>query len=566
MKKMIFILIFLCLIMPVYADIELTEEEEEWLNDHPVIVYAGDPLWPPIDFELNGSHSGLVVDYLDLIESYLDIRIEKVYMGTWENTIQSLMDRQVDMIAASYHEEREAYMNFSDIIIDVPYVIITRKDFEEDINYDNIAQYKVATVEGWALNDVLIKDHQGIELTTFDSVSNALKAVAFGNVDCMLQDMASVSYAIQEEKISNLKNAGDYPDNIDIRFVVRKDYDILIQLINKVLLDIPKQEKERILNKWITIDPKPFYRTTAFINLAAFSGVILLLTFLWIITLKRQIKIKTQALRDQLLKSEKMQIELKNKVQELFEIQQEVIHQERLAMLGSMVAGISHEVNNPLGVSLTTVTAFLESSEKINEDLSSNNLSKSKLEHYLKFSLETGRMMMNNIENAIRIIDNFRSIAVDQAKDDRITINVNDYLHTIVDNLKYELKKKHVAVKIICLDAIVMDLNAGAFTQIITNLIVNSLIHGFSDDTGNLITFKVMIFNKQLIIEYHDNGRGIAEENIPHIFEMFYTTRRQQGGSGLGLHIVKNLLEEKFDGRITFENEQGALFTIYIPI
>lgn len=566
MKKLILICIFLLVIKPVYGDIDLSEEEESWLKVHQTITYAGDPLWPPIDFNDQGKHSGLVIDYIDLLEEVLDIKVDRIYYDSWDETVNALKLQEVDMIAASYHEDRAHHMHFSESFIDIPYIIIAREDFDKTISYNNLAKFRVATIEGWLLNQVLEENHPGIDLIVYKSVTEALRAISFGNADCMIQDVASASYAIQTEKITGLKNAGSYPDYIDVRFAIRKDYDIFVGIVNKVLLDISKDDQESIYNHWITLETIPFYKTLAFLNLVLLSLFIIILSLLWIFTLRKQVKFKTKALREELERSEKIQLKLEDNMANLMEIQQEIIRQERLASLGSMVAGISHEVNNPLGVALTTSTAFAESTKRLSESLSNETLTKSGLNDYLQVSSEMSEMLTDNISNAIEIINNLRSVAINQENTRKEDVNIKDYLIKIKDNLKYELRMKSIEVKVVCQEDINISLYVGAFTQIITNLMLNSLNHAFKGRKDNLITISVMIEHEELVIEHRDNGRGIDIDNRPFIFDMFFTTRKDEGGSGLGLHIVKTLLKDRFNGRITYSNNGGAVFRIFIPL
>ncbi|MBI9014217.1 MAG: transporter substrate-binding domain-containing protein [Clostridiales bacterium] len=570
MKKIVALILLLTVIIApnVFGDIDLSEEEQEWLDNHPVISYAGDPNWPPIDF-FDGSQKGLITDYLIEIEAILDIEIEYVQLESWDAVIKAIEKKEVDMIAGSFHESRKDIMLFSEIIIDVPYIIITRNDFTEDITLSNLHTKTVATVKGWVMNQILTDNHPGITIVEYPSVADALKGISFGNVDVMIQELASVSYEIEKQKITNLKYYDDYPRTVDVRFIVRNDYEILKDILNKALNEMSEKEKDAIYNSWINISVIPFYQQPIYYIIVGIILVLSIMSFVWLKVLHRQIQIKTEALQKELEYKAEIQLQLESSIEQQNEIQHEMILQERMASLGSMVAGISHEVNNPLGVCLTAVSALRSKFDKLQRAYEKDNLTKSQFNEFILQSNEATKMIEENLQRAIQTIGGFKNMAINQMHDEKILIDFCDFIYGIKETMKYELKKKSVKLDVICGDNIVLLGYPGALTQIFTNLILNSLIHGFvNEQTLYNIIVKAAIIERQLIIEYKDNGCGIPEENIEKVFKLFFTTRREEGGSGIGLHIVRNLLLEKFDGTITCMNrdEGGILFTITIPI
>ena len=568
-KKIVLIFLFaLMLIKVVYGDVDLTDEEREWLEDHPVISYAGDPKWAPIDY-FDGSQKGLIVDYLDEIESILDIEIDYVKLESWEMILKAIENKEVDVTAGSFHESRNHIMLFTDIIFEIPYIIVTRTDFDDDVTLSNLHNKTVATVEGWIMNQILTENHPGITLVKFASVSDAIKGVSFGNVDMMIQELASVSYEIEKQKITNLKYYDDYPRSVDVRFIVRNDYEILKGILNKALDEMSEKEKREIYNKWISLSVVPFYKQPIYYIVVGIVLIIGLMSFVWLKVLHRQIQIKTEALQKELISREEIQQQLEASIERQNDIQHEMILQERMASLGSMVAGISHEVNNPLGVCLTTVSAFRSKFDKLQRAYDNDNLTKKQFSEFMLQSNDASRLIEENLQRAIQTIGGFKNMAINQMQDEKILIDFCEFVEAIKETLKYELKKKNVEFEVICGDNILLLGYPGALTQILTNLILNSLIHAFVNEQSSYkIEIKAAIIDRQLMVQYKDNGCGIPEDIIEKVFSLFFTTRKEQGGSGIGLHIVRNLLKEKFDGTITCINrdEGGVMFTLNIPI
>lgn len=569
MKRLLCVILFLSLVSFLsYADIEITEEEQDWLDEHPVIRFAGDPSWPPIDYLVN-EQQGLGVDYLKHIEKVLGIQIEYVYLDSWDEIVEAIENRDVDIILGSYHASREDKMVFSETIIEIPYIIISGNDYSDVIELTELNEMKLATVEGWILNQVLKDNHPGITVSPYPTVADALKAVSFGEEELMVHELASASYEIESHKITNLKFLQEYPRTVDTRFLIRKDYEPLKELIDKVLMDMSASEKREIYNRWISLSVKPFYQEPIYYIVVLVVILIGVLAFAWMKILRRQIRIKTQELKIELDNKTVIQKQLEESIRQQKEMQQEMIQQERLASLGSMVASISHEINNPLGVCLTTASAFKHKVEKLKYAYEHDTLKRNQFVGFIETSDETARLIETNLQRAIQTISGFKNMAINQMHGGKELINVCQFIETMKGNLKYELRKKNVTLDIICAENVLILGDVGALTQIMTNLILNSLVHAFNDsEEPYVIQIKAGIIERMLVIEYKDNGVGISEEHLDNIFKLFFTTRREEGGSGIGLHIVQNLLKEQFEGTITCMNgeDAGVIFTMHIPM
>lgn len=548
-------------------EIELTDIEIEWLENHPDIYYAPDPNWEPVDYvDENGDIKGLTVDFLDLVGSKIGVEFNKTVVGNWGETVESLKNKEIDIIAASYSESRSKHMLFTSSFYDLPYIYVIKSDTKE-IKFEDVKNKKIALIAGWKQSEDLKRDHYGVEYIVYDTVSDALQGVSFGNVDLLIQEIASVSYLIEKDKISNLKSGGYYPDVVDLRFAIRDDYEILHGIISRVLQEISDSEKEEITSKWIKFDEIAFYKTREFINSLAVFIFVIFFMFLWSFSLRLKVKKKTHELSLALETSENMQLQLENSIIDLKNMQREMINSEKLATLGSMVASISHEINNPLGVCLTTVSTLELRTTKLIELYKENKMKKSDLDGFMEFTNECSHMLRLNVDSSINIIKRFKTLAVDQAIDEKTSFNICDYINIITDNMKYELKKKSVTVDVSCNIDGMIDSYPGAFSQIFTNLIMNSLIHGFiKSDANNEIHIEVQDTESEIKIVYRDNGIGINTEDINRVFEMFYTTKRGEGGSGLGLHIVSNLVEEKLNGTIECFSTLGEGVTFELII
>ncbi len=252
---------------------------------------------------------------------------------------------------------------------------------------------------------------------------------------------------------------------------------------------------------------------------------------------------------------------------ELRQTQDSLVQSERLASLGGLVAGVAHEINTPVGITLTGASILQEATDKINEAVNSGNIKKSQIQEYINTAVESTRLIMANSQRAAELIHSFKQIAVDQTSELRRPFKVKDYIDEVVMCLHPRLKKTHIQVNVNCNEETELDSYSGAFAQIMTNLIMNSLIHAFDlNDTGS-IDITVSSQGGLLKLVFADTGKGISPENINKIFDPFFTTQLGKGGSGLGLNIVFNLIAKKLGGTINVESKlgSGAVFTILIP-
>lgn len=254
---------------------------------------------------------------------------------------------------------------------------------------------------------------------------------------------------------------------------------------------------------------------------------------------------------------------------DLKQAQQTLVESEKMASLGSLVAGVAHEINTPIGISVTASSYLQERVADFKQHIESKQLSRSYLNEFTVNLDESMQLLQGNLRRASELIASFKQVAVDQSSEARYNFSLADNLHQVVVSLGHKLKKAQCEVDIQCDPKLSIFSFPGSFTQIYSNLILNSINHGFDNwDKPKKITIKVEQQGEELLIDYSDNGRGIPPEILPRIFDPFVTSKRGQGGSGLGTHIIYNLVVQLLRGRINCisEPEQGAQFHIRLPI
>jgi len=258
---------------------------------------------------------------------------------------------------------------------------------------------------------------------------------------------------------------------------------------------------------------------------------------------------------------------LERSVNELQSAQNQLVESEKMASLGGLVAGVAHEINTPVGVSVTAATYLEDRLVKLEGAYKEQALTQSNLEGFLKDAHQCTQLMSTNLHRAAELISSFKQVAVDQTSEVTRSINVADYLREIIRSLHPKLKKTSHKVDIECPEDLELSLRAGALSQIITNLVMNSLIHGLDERENGTILIRVEDLGDNIRLAFSDDGKGMSEEDLKHLFEPFFTTRRGQGGSGLGTHILYNLVTQSLKGRVSVESSpgKGLSYFIFIP-
>lgn len=241
---------------------------------------------------------------------------------------------------------------------------------------------------------------------------------------------------------------------------------------------------------------------------------------------------------------------------------------EKKAYLSELLPGISHEINTPMGVSVTTASYLKKTLETTLEKFKNNQLTRNEFLLFLEDAQLASTTVLSNLDRASNLIFSIKDIATDQISESKRLFNLRKYLDEILLSLHNTLKKTPHRINIDCPDALSISSYPGIFSQIFTNFIMNSLSHGFKEGMHGEIDIKVQVTGLKLFIEYVDNGIGMDEETLSHIFEPFYTTRRSEGNSGLGMHIVYDLITEKLGGsiRAVSRSGQGVHFYLEIPL
>ncbi|BBN83545.1 hypothetical protein PA25_35300 [Pseudoalteromonas sp. A25] len=259
--------------------------------------------------------------------------------------------------------------------------------------------------------------------------------------------------------------------------------------------------------------------------------------------------------------------ELKEAHEHLQKTQQQLIEQEKMAGLGRLVSGVAHEINTPLGISITASSHAARQVEECEQLLAAAKLTKPQLTSFISTLKESLQLQESSLERAAQLVKNFKQVAVDQSVEELGSVNLSEYLTDVLMSLQPKWKNTKVDVYTDFPEEVRLTTYAGALAQILTNLIDNALRHGF--DEGRLegkINISLALCSGWVKWTFSDSGKGMDSETLSKVFEPFFTTHRG-AGTGLGMHIVYNIVTQKLKGKIECASEpgKGCVFTIMLP-
>lgn len=289
------------------------------------------------------------------------------------------------------------------------------------------------------------------------------------------------------------------------------------------------------------------------------------------VLMRMQAILLEQALRtkDELIEEvQRTADELRTALDTLEQARDRLVQSEKMAALGQLVAGVAHEINTPIGVALTAATHLGERTNEFRGIFTENRMKRSDLQTYVDLAGESANLLRYNIQRAAQLIQSFKQVAVDQASEQHRGFELKSYLEQLIASLAPEVRKAGHSLTMTCEEGIELTSYPGALAQVLSNLVSNAIAHAYDRGTAGTIALTAVQHGAKVVLTVSDNGRGIAPENLSRIYDPFYTTKRGEGGSGLGLHIVFNIVTETLRGEIVCQSTLGVgtSFIATIPL
>jgi signal transduction histidine kinase len=255
-------------------------------------------------------------------------------------------------------------------------------------------------------------------------------------------------------------------------------------------------------------------------------------------------------------------------LERLRETQASLIEAEKLAALGRLVAGVAHEINNPVGSSLTVASTLQRRYRIFAAEVERGDIRRSSLNEFLDVVKDASVQLVANLDRASELVQSFKQVAADRSGLERRPFDLGELTEQVLIGLRPELRKRGIALNITCEPDLMMDSLPGPYGLVLSNLVLNSAVHAFSQEKTGAISFSAHAFGDQCVeIVISDDGCGMSPHIRRQAFDPFFTTRRHEGATGLGLHIVHSMVMDRLEGRIALESEPGTgtIVRLFLP-
>jgi signal transduction histidine kinase len=517
----------------------LTSEEKSYLKNKKFITMCVEPDWLPYEKIEDGKHIGIAADYMNLMGKAISTKIKLIPTKNWSQTLQYARERKCDIVSTAINtKKRREYLTFTDSYMNASLAILSAIDRPFVDNIQQVKNEKFAVVKDYAYANLLIKKYPYIKFVEVMNMKEGIKLVKKGEVFGFIDTLPTLAYAIQKDYIGQLKITGKLEEQSNLSVGVRNDEPILRDILNKALSKITPLQKQKILNKWISIN----YQKNLdykFMSKFLFGVFIVVLIFA---LLYRQFLLKDL--------NKKLNKRVKEEIEKNEENNKILLKQSRMASMGEMLENIAHQWRQPLG----EINAVLMEIETI------TRYGKLEEEHLLK-SIKTCNEIAEHMSTTISDFQNFFKPSKQKDK-----FSVLEVCKKAIAIINASLKNNNIELSFDIQEDNTIEGYSNEFSHAILNIISNAKDALISRKIQNpKITLSIKVGKEFTVIKIEDNAGGIKLKDINLVFEPYFTTKGEKRGTGIGLYMTKVIIEDNMHGFIDVKNtKEGALFRIKV--
>ena len=525
----------------------LSKEESDYLKNKKEIKFCIDPDWMPFEKIEDNKHIGISADYVDIIESKLNVPITLVQTKSWSESLSKAKERVCDIIPLIVKtDNRDKYLNFTSPYIKLPLVMAggIEDSFIEDINqYKN---KKIGISKDYAFGEILKAKYPHLNFVEVENMKDGFEQIQKGQISGFIENLTTIGFAIQKNYIGQIKIIAKLNETLEAGISSRNDEPILNSIFQKALDSIDSEKREEIYNKWVYVN---YQKETNYDSLNKLLFIIIGFILIFILFYRQYLLKK---MNEEL--NEKIKIEMK-KNEEKTRIS---IQQSRMASMGEMLENIAHQWRQPLST-ISVAASGIEIKKELNilndEDLS-----------------DSLRHIKNATQYLSNTIDDFRNFFVK----DKIpsNINIRNTLNKTIDLISSTLAKEEITL-IRNIQNINFTSYENELIQVLMNIFINAKDALANRKSEKLIIVVIKQIEDNLVIKIKDNAGGVDSSIIDKIFEPYFTTKHQFNGRGIGLYMSKLIVEKHLIGEISVKNidfifnsktYRGALFELVLPL
>ena len=525
----------------------LSKEESDYLKNKKEIKFCIDPDWMPFEKIEDNKHIGISADYVDIIESKLNVPITLVQTKSWSESLSKAKERVCDIIPLIVKtDNRDKYLNFTSPYIKLPLVMAggIEDSFIEDINqYKN---KKIGISKDYAFGEILKAKYPHLNFVEVENMKDGFEQIQKGQISGFIENLTTIGFAIQKNYIGQIKIIAKLNETLEAGISSRNDEPILNSIFQKALDSIDSEKREEIYNKWVYVN---YQKETNYDSLNKFLFIIIGFILVFILFYRQYLLKKMNEELNEKIKLEIQKNEEKNRIS---------IQQSRMASMGEMLENIAHQWRQPLST-ISVAASGIEIKKELNI-LNDEELS------------DSLRHIKNATQYLSNTIDDFRNFFVK----DKIpsNINIRNTLNKTIDLISSTLAKEEITL-IRNIQNINFTSYENELIQVLMNIFINAKDALANRKSEKLIIVVIKQIEDNLVIKIKDNAGGVDSSIIDKIFEPYFTTKHQFNGTGIGLYMSKLIVEKHLIGEISVKNidfifnsktYRGALFELVLPL
>ncbi len=533
-----------------------------------VVLVGGDRFYPPYEFiDKDGNPAGFNVDLTRAIARVMGMEVE-IYLGAWGDMRADLAAGKIDILQGmAFTEERLAEVDFS-----IPHAVVhqsiwNRKTSAPISRVEDLAGREVIVMRGSVMHDFMLQRQDGARLILTDSLADSLRLLASGKHDCALVAKLPGLYLSRQLDLTNIEPVPRPLVAQDYGYAVRNGNSSLLARFNEGLTILKQTgEYQKIHARWLgVLDPEEPAWQRVGVYLAAVAGPLLLIlgvTVVWSRVLQKQVAERTHALQTEVA-------ERKRAMEELELRQRQLIQADKMSSLGILVSGVAHEINNPNGVIMLNLPhlekAFTDAMPLLEARYQEKGDFRLGWLHYSRMRTEIPELFKETNASAMRIkriVEELKNFARQEDADFFEKVDLNKVAESAVRLVEPTLRKATDQFTTQLADGLPPVLgNFQRIEQVVVNLLLNAS-QALGDNRGE-ITMETAGSGSsgEVVLTVRDSGVGIDAKHLPHLMDPFFTTKREQGGTGLGLSVSAGIVKEH-GGRLTFDSMPGLGTTV----
>ncbi|EDZ62855.1 signal transduction histidine kinase, solute sensing [Sulfurimonas gotlandica GD1] len=539
----------------------ISAKEQQYLKSKKEIRICVLPSYLPYSGIEDDKYVGIGAGVLEIVSKHIPVPFKLVKTKSWKESIEKAKNRECDLLPVMQATpSRGEYFKFTDAYYEDPLVVVTNKSQNYILDIKTVLDKEFSVVSGVSFIEVLRDKYPGIKLNVVPSRKEGILGVKNGKYYGHIDLMMAAAYYMQHYSSVDLKISGQFEDNVKISFGIRNDDEMLFEIFEKIVKNLKPSDVQKVLNEWVSINytngSNYEYIKKIFILMFVLTAVFLYRQYL--LNKKNQELEKLQGELVELNKS--LESKIADAVSEIVKKDAYLLHQSRLAQMGEMLSMIAHQWKQPLSSISAMQIAIRMALELEKYDL---NNEKQRAE-FIEFLHQKLDKIGANTQNLSQIISDFSDFYKPNKKSEVMLLDnvIIKSCNLVQDNMDVNSIRMSLDLH----SELLLRLHENEFMQVILNILSNAKDQLLNKNIENArIKLRSFDKDKSAILEISDNAGGIDESIISHIFDPYFSTKLEKNGTGLGLYMSKNIIEDYHNGSISVKNDKdGAVFVIKI--